>query len=75
MTASDWFQKGYNSQEINELDNAILYYQKAIDIAPNNANAYSNMGFAYYKKRNYDKAIECLKQSARLGSINAQKFF
>ena len=28
LSALDWFQKGYNSTELKEYDNAILYYQR-----------------------------------------------
>jgi len=44
LSAYDWLQKGYNAQEINELDNAIRYYQKAIELDTNDADAYHNMG-------------------------------
>ncbi|MBU0476146.1 MAG: tetratricopeptide repeat protein [Bacteroidetes bacterium] len=62
LTSTDWFQKGYNAQELGELDNAILYYQKAIELNPNYVDAYYNMGNAYGKNDNADKAIECYQK-------------
>ncbi|MDO9577221.1 MAG: tetratricopeptide repeat protein [Candidatus Cloacimonadales bacterium] len=66
LTAEDWFQKGYNADEICEYDNAILYYQKAIEIKPDFIEAYHNMGCAYCNKGNYDKAIECFQKAIEI---------
>ena len=41
-----------------EYDKAIEEYSEAIRIDPTLANAYFNRGFVWYKKRDYDKAIE-----------------
>jgi len=62
LSALDWFRKGYNAAEIQEYDNAILYYQKAIEIDSNNAAVYGNMGYVYDKKGNYDKLLSFIKK-------------
>jgi tetratricopeptide (TPR) repeat protein len=84
LTAEDWFQKGYNADEMEEYDNAILYYQKAIAIDPDDATAYNNMGVAYYSKgwetsaadNLYQAGLIFLKQNSRqdvLKTIDAMK--
>lgn len=57
LSATDWFQKGYNASELKENDNAILYYQKALELAPQNSNAYYNMAKIYEEKGYPEKAI------------------
>ncbi len=57
LSATDWFQKGYNADELKDLDNAILYYQKAIELNPQYSKAYVNLGVAYADKGNHDNAI------------------
>ena len=58
LTVEDWVWKGYNAYEIGEPDNAILYYQKAIEINPNILGPYWFMGWIYKDKGDYSKAIE-----------------
>lgn len=65
LSASDWFQKGYNAGEAKDYDNALLFYEKAIDLNPRFSMAYNNIGVIYEKRNNltksmfyYTKAIE-----------------
>ena len=44
LSAEDWFQKGVISFELEDFENAIFYNQKAININPDLAEAYNNMG-------------------------------
>jgi superkiller protein 3 len=62
LSAEEYFTKGLNAQEngFNEL--AIEYYQKAINIDPNDADAYGNMGIAYAKLEDYREAIKCYQK-------------
>jgi tetratricopeptide (TPR) repeat protein len=46
LTAEEYFTKGNNARENGFYELAIEYYQKAIDIDPNDAEAYNNMGVA-----------------------------
>ena len=75
LSASDWVQKGRNATELNEYDNAILYYQKAIKLDPNFASAYNYMGIVYDFKGNDDKAIECYQKAMELDQSNADFFY
>lgn len=53
--------------EIDELDMAVEYFQKALLIEPLNANVYFKLALIYEKKKDYKKALEnwenCIKYS------------
>jgi tetratricopeptide (TPR) repeat protein len=63
LSAEEYFTKGNNAREngFNEL--AIKYYQKALELNPNHAGAYNNMGIAYADLKNYHEAIWCYKKA------------
>ena len=69
MTAEDYFKKAKQKEQQNDLTGALVYYNLAIEIDPNYANAYFNKGML---KKNLplaeDKidAIESLRTAARL---------
>jgi len=74
LSASDWYQKGYNAEELREYDNAILYYQKSIDIESNYIVAYNNMGNVYSKKGNTDKAIKIYQKVIEIDPNNVSAY-
>lgn len=45
-----WCKRGIKAQKTQNYDEAIACYKEAIDINPNYALAYHNLGYAYYKK-------------------------
>ena len=49
--------KGCAYQSKREVDLAIVDFDKAIDLNPNDATVYNNRGAVYYNKGNYDRAI------------------
>ena len=55
LSAYDWRQKGYNAQELGEWDDAILYFQKVIELDPDGIT-YDNIGKVYEEKGDWDKA-------------------
>jgi tetratricopeptide (TPR) repeat protein len=66
LTAEDWFSKGYRASEDKDWDNTILNYQKAIELKPDYAYAYNNIGLAYYEKGNDDQAILLYEKAIEL---------
>jgi superkiller protein 3 len=74
LSAEEYFTKGTNAYEnkFNEL--AIEYFQKAIEINPNNAEAYYNMGSAYDDLKNYDEAILCYQKALEINPNNARAY-
>lgn len=58
---------GLAYEGLHQTDRAILSYQKAIMVAPDDPTAYYNMGLLYYTVRNdRDKAMELLMKARDL---------
>ena len=68
-SASDWFNKGYDAKEY---DKKISFYEKAIEIKPDYAAAYINLGNAYYDQGKLELQISNYKKAARLGHQGCQ---
>ena len=49
--------KGNSFRDLEQWDEAIAAYSKAIELDPNLAIAYAGRGFAYYSKDDYDNVI------------------
>lgn len=64
--AKDWFQKGYDAVEAKEYENAIIYYNKAIELNPDDAIAYNNRGCAKVDLKDYTGAIEDYNKAIQL---------
>jgi len=47
---------------LKEYDSAIIYYERAVDIAPNFDESWFNMAAIYYNNKEYAKAYEALKK-------------
>ncbi|HPW59254.1 MAG TPA: tetratricopeptide repeat protein, partial [Candidatus Rifleibacterium sp.] len=54
-----FFTMGNLYDKKNELDKAIEYWEKAVEIEPNYAEAQYNLGVGYFKLKKLDKAREC----------------
>jgi tetratricopeptide (TPR) repeat protein len=74
LSASDWLQKANNALEMEELDDAILLYQKAIELDPQYSNAYNNLGAAYRHKGDIDKAIAFTEKAIALEPKNSKAY-
>ena len=57
LRASDAFQKGNYALVTKKYENAIKYYKKTIELRPNDAHAYNNLGNVYKEMKNYPLAI------------------
>ena len=66
LQASDAFQKGNNALLTKKYKKAISYYKKTIELRPNDAHAYNNMGNAYKEIGDFDRAIECYDSAISL---------
>jgi tetratricopeptide (TPR) repeat protein len=57
LGAVDWYKEGYALTESGKYQDAISFYNKAIDADPKYAAAYSVRGWAYYRLRDYQSAL------------------
>jgi protein O-GlcNAc transferase len=58
--------RGAILQEKGQLDDAITYYQKALQLNPNHAVAFYNLASAYHKKGQLEKAIIYYQKALQL---------
>jgi len=70
----DWFQKGYDAGEAKEYENAIIYYNKAIQLKPDYADAYYNRGNAKYDLKDYTGAIADYNKAIQLNPDDAKAY-
>tara|TARA_B100001564_G_C20398045_1_gene559884 strand:- start:99 stop:656 length:558 start_codon:yes stop_codon:yes gene_type:complete len=66
LRASDAFQKGNYALVTKQYKNAIKYYKKTIDLRPNDAHAYNNLGNVYKEMKNYPLAIVAYQNAIML---------
>ena len=57
---------GFTFQLLNKIDQAIIYYQKAVNIKPNFAEAHKNLGNMFYKLGRINEAEPCYKKSIQI---------
>ena len=63
--AAEYRDKGLQAQQSHDLDNALIYYQKALELDPSLTLVYNDMGVIYESKGWIDQAK---KAYARAGS-------
>jgi tetratricopeptide (TPR) repeat protein len=64
--AIEFYSKGLEETKKENYKKAIEYYKKAVNVDPEFAYAWDNMGINYRRLDNYDKAIECYKKSLEI---------
>jgi len=69
LSAAEWFDSGNEVAEYND-EIAIENYKKAIDINPNYAAAYYQIGIAYYRLVEYEAAIINFQKVIEIDPIN-----
>ena len=74
-SAADWFQKGYDAGINEEWDKAISFSLRAIELKPDYAKAYNNMGLVYYDSGNLTKAIESYNKAIEIDFDNADAYW
>ena len=75
LRASDAFQKGNNALLTKNYKKAIVYYIKTIELRPNDAHAYNNLGNAYKENGNYSKAIDCYHNAIKIKPDYASAYY
>jgi tetratricopeptide (TPR) repeat protein len=69
-----FFMQGVLHSKNGDVDKAIEYYLKAVDIRPDYADAFYGMGLAYYDSGDQDKAIGCYQKVVQIRPDDANAF-
>jgi len=75
LSASELFYQGFTQLRSNNYKEAISAFNKAVDLNPNNAEAYSNRGLAYNNLGNYEMAIRDYERAIFLKPKYAQAYY
>ena len=75
LRASGSFHKGNNALLTKKYDKAILYYKKTIELRPDDAHAYNNLGNAYKEIEKYSNAIDAYNNAIRLKPDYASAYY
>ena len=65
-------QDGIKLAQQGHVDEALPYFQRAVDSNPGDANAWFALGRAHGMKQDYRKAYECWHKAAEIDPGNAQ---
>lgn len=57
-----YFMLGWGYGKLKETSNEIAAYKKSYEIYPEGDSTLNNLGYAYYKAKQYNKAIECFEE-------------
>lgn len=66
-----YYEMAYNLAEMEEdLDQALDFARRSLDLAPDELKQFplAALGWVYYKRKEYDQAVDCLEKSNDLGS-------
>ena len=74
LYANEWFQKGNNAFQAKEYQNAIIYYNEAIQLKPDNARAYNHRGLAKINLQDYNGAITDYNKAIQLNPDDARAY-
>lgn len=66
LNAAEWFDKGYAAAIAERWEEALVAFNKAIELDPKNAKAYYNRGNACGKLGNYSQAIKDYNKAIEL---------
>jgi tetratricopeptide (TPR) repeat protein len=74
--AEKWFNKANEAKKVEKnLDLALKYYSKAIELNPEYVFAYNNRGLAYSHLKEYDKAISDYNRAIELNPEHAKAYY
>ena len=71
LDAEEYAHRGLEAQQQGDSEQAIQYYNKAIDLDPNDAKVYYNRGVAYGNKGELDQAIQDFTKAIDLNPNDA----
>ena len=65
-----WLYKGISANELKKYKNAIIYYDKALEIIPNHPMALANKGKIFLNLERYEKAIDLYDRALEIDPNN-----
>ena len=69
-----YYYRGCAKVNAKKYREAIADFEKAVELKPDYADAYFNMGRSYFLLHNEDKACECYKLAAKYGRPNLEDY-
>lgn len=70
--ANEYFEEGKTLQEQSSWAQAAKKYERAVEIDPTYAEAYSNLGYTYRKQQQFDQAVRAYKKAIALDAKLAE---
>ena len=74
LDAEEYVRRGLEAQQQGESEQAIQYYNKAIELNPSSADAYNSRGIAYAKKDELERAIQNFGKAIELNPSSADAY-
>ena len=69
-----YYYRGCSRTNATKYDDAIADFEKAIELKPDYADAYFNLGITYHLKHDEDKACEYYKLAEKYGRPNLEDY-
>ena len=72
---SDFMQQGIDLCQQGEIEGAIQAFQKELEVNPNNATAWNNLGFIYYQQQRWEESVAACQKAVALKSDYAEAYW
>jgi len=69
------YKQGLLRRLLEEYNDAITFYSKAIELDPDNPGLYSSRGEAYWQIKEYEKSLQDYKKTLEFDNLDVNKFF
>lgn len=70
-----WSRLANIYQDAGMFEQAIQFYQRAVDLAPTNANVLTDLGICYQELKQFDKALDLLERAQKADPANWQSLY
>ena len=74
-TEESWYKQGNDLMMKEKNEEAILAYEKAIDLDPKHVSAWNNKGIALFRLGRYQDAIDCYDKAIDLNPNHANAWY
>ncbi len=74
-TPEDNYKAGRDLFKKNNYSSALYYFQKAVELDPNNVDYLTELAIAHYKLKNYDEAIRTYEKIISLHPDNVSSYY